>query len=114
MRNRKQSVRPAEPIVSPIIDIAMMANKVRRFDLQPLEELSKRTSCALKSIGQLEIIRFRTAVAMRSEKSELMEDRRLLIQLRNDPPVSTGTQTYYIEKKPCRVRYVIMNMRVVD
>ncbi|KAL4131046.1 hypothetical protein QTP88_008403 [Uroleucon formosanum] len=100
--NRQQFARPVVAGISPIIDIALSVNKIQKDDLQPLKELSIRTARALKKIGKLETSRHRAAVAMRMENLDLMEDRRMLMQLRNYSTVSTGTQTF-VEKKPCRV-----------
>lgn len=105
MINRQQSARPVEASISPIVDIAMKVNTIQKDDLRPLEELRTRTARALKKIGQLETSRHRAEVALRLQNLYLMEDRRLLMQLRNYSPVSTGTQTL-VEKKPCRVRYI--------
>jgi len=107
MRNSQRLVQPVETSITPIIDIAMKVNKIKQDDLQPLEALNKRMSRAFKMINRLEKNRHRAEVALRLEMMELLEDRRLLIELRNDPPVSIGTQTYF-EKKPCRVRYVLL------
>ncbi|CAI6355888.1 unnamed protein product [Macrosiphum euphorbiae] len=104
--NRQQFARPVEASISPIVDIAMKVNKIQKDDLQPLKELSTRIASTLKKISKLETSRHRAAVAVRLENLDLMEDRRLLMQLRNYSPVSTGTQTF-VEKKPCRVRFVI-------
>jgi len=82
----------------------MKVNKIKQDDLQPLEALNTRMRRAFKMIDRLEINRHRTAVALKFEMMELMENRRSLIELKNDPPISTGTQTYLV-KKPCRVRY---------
>ncbi|XP_027850022.2 uncharacterized protein LOC114129474 [Aphis gossypii] len=106
VRNPQRLVKPVETSISPIIDIAMKVNKVKQDDLQPLEALNKRMSRAFKMINRLEKNRHRAEVALRLEIMELLEDRRLLIELRNDPPVSIGTQTYFV-KKPCRVRFEI-------
>lgn len=106
-RNPQRLVKPVETSISPIIDIALKVNKVKQDDLQPLEALNKRMSLAFKMINRLEKNRHRAEVALRLEMMELLEDRRLLIELRNDPPVSIGTQTYF-EKKRCRVRYVLL------
>lgn len=106
MKNRRQFVRPVEESISPIVDIAMKANKIQRDDLQPLEALRTRIAYALKQIDKLEISRHRAAVAMRLEYLDLMEDRRLLMKLKNKSPVSRSTQTFN-EKKPCRVRYLL-------
>jgi len=107
MSNRQQMKRPVEESISPIIDIAMKANKIQQEELQPLEALSLRMASALKKIDKLEISRHRAAVAMRLEVLDLKENRRLLMQLKNNSPVSKGTQTC-IAKKPCRVRYVLL------
>ncbi|XP_026820611.1 uncharacterized protein LOC113559179 [Rhopalosiphum maidis] len=109
LRNRQRFVQPVEPSISPIIDIAMKVNKIKQDDLQPLEALNARMRRVFKMIDRLEINRHRTAVALKLEMMELMENRRLLIELKNDPPISTGTQTYLV-KKPCRVRFVIPGM----
>ncbi|KAL5242567.1 hypothetical protein ACI65C_009977 [Semiaphis heraclei] len=108
MNNSRQQIkRPVEESISPIIDIAMKANKIQQDELQPLEAMSTRMASALKKIKELEIGRHRAAVAMRLEILDLMENKRLLMQLENNSPVSTGTQTFII-KKPCRVRYVLL------
>ncbi|XP_016658236.1 uncharacterized protein LOC100571417 [Acyrthosiphon pisum] len=107
VKNRQQFTRPAEASISPIVDIAMKVNKIQEDDLQPLKELSARIARALKKIGKLETSRHRAAVAVRLENLDLMEDIRLLMQLKNYSPVSTGTQTFIENKKPCRVRFVI-------
>lgn len=105
--NRQLFVRPVEESISPIVDIAIKVNKIQNDDLQPLEALSTSMARALKKIGKLETSRHRAAVAMRLESLDLMEDRRLLMKLRKNSPVSTGTQTF-VEKKPCRVRYIVL------
>jgi hypothetical protein len=107
LRNYQRLVQPVEPSISPIIDIAMKVNKIKQDDLQPLEALNTRMRRAFKMIDRLEINRHRTAVALKFEMMELIENRRSLIELKNDPPISTGTQTYLV-KKPCRVRYVLL------
>ncbi|XP_025203342.1 uncharacterized protein LOC112600368 [Melanaphis sacchari] len=109
IKNRQRFVQPVEKSISPIIDIAMKVNQVKQENLQPLEALKTRINSALKMIKRLEIKRHRAAVALQLEMIELMENKRLLIELRNDPPVSIGTQTCF-EKKPCRVRFVMPTM----
>jgi len=85
----------------------MQINKIQEDYLQPLKELSTRIDRAFKKVIRLEKNRHRAAVAVRLETLDLMEDRRLLMQLKNYSPVSTGTQTF-VEKKPCRVRYIVL------
>ncbi|CAI6370848.1 unnamed protein product [Macrosiphum euphorbiae] len=86
-------------ILSPLINRQQFAPPVEA-------KLSTRIASTLKKISKLETSRHRAAVAVRLENLDLMEDRRLLMQLRNYSPVSTETQTF-VEKKPCRVRFVI-------
>jgi len=112
MRKRDQFVRPAAASISPIVDIAMQVNKIKRDDLQPLEPLSTLMVRTLEKIKKLEISRNRAAVAMRLELMDLKYDKRLLMKLTNmPPPVSKSTQTLIIKQKPCRVRYVNNNYK---
>ncbi|CAI6347028.1 unnamed protein product [Macrosiphum euphorbiae] len=85
----------------------MKMNKIQKDDLQPLKELTSRVASTLKKISNLETRRHRAAVTARLVNSDLMENRRLLMHLRNYSPVSTSTETF-VEKKPCRVRYIVL------